>query len=39
MLNCKYIATGHYAQIRKQNDRFVVSKGLDEIKDQNPIGA
>ena len=37
MLNCKYIATGHYAQIRKQNDRFVVSKGLDEIKDQSYV--
>ena len=37
MLKCKYIATGHYAQIRKQNDRFIVSKGLDEIKDQSYV--
>ena len=37
MLKCKYIATGHYAQIRKENDRFVVSKGLDEIKDQSYV--
>ena len=37
MLNCKYIATGHYAQLRKENDRFVVSKGLDEIKDQSYV--
>ena len=37
MLKCKYIATGHYAQIRKQSDRFVVSKGLDEIKDQSYV--
>ena len=25
MLGCEYIATGHYAQIRKLNDRYVVS--------------
>jgi len=37
MLKCKYIATGHYAQIRKENDRFIVSKGLDEIKDQSYV--
>ena len=27
MLECKYIATGHYAQIRKQDGRYIVSKG------------
>ena len=37
MLNCEYIATGHYAQIRKENNRFVVSKGLDESKDQSYV--
>lgn len=37
MLNCKYIATGHYAQIREENGRYVVSKGLDEIKDQSYV--
>jgi tRNA-specific 2-thiouridylase len=34
-LGCEYIATGHYANIRKENDRFVISKGLDENKDQS----
>ena len=33
----EYIATGHYAQIRKLNDRYVVSKGLDESKDQSYV--
>ena len=37
MLGCEYIATGHYAQIRKLNDRYVVSKGLDESKDQSYV--
>ncbi|MBN2681693.1 MAG: tRNA 2-thiouridine(34) synthase MnmA [Bacteroidales bacterium] len=34
-LNCKYIATGHYARIRQENSRFVLSKGVDSIKDQS----
>ena len=34
-LNCDYIATGHYAQIRKENDRYVISKGVDTNKDQS----
>jgi tRNA-specific 2-thiouridylase len=36
-LGCEFIATGHYAQIRQDADtgRFVVSKGLDENKDQS----
>tara|TARA_B000000565_G_C23780465_1_gene375735 strand:- start:1921 stop:3009 length:1089 start_codon:yes stop_codon:yes gene_type:complete len=37
MLNCKYIATGHYAQIRKENNRFVVYKGIDSKKDQSYV--
>ena len=37
MLNCEYIATGHYAKIRKENGRYVVSKGLDENKDQSYV--
>ncbi|MEE2700072.1 MAG: tRNA 2-thiouridine(34) synthase MnmA [Bacteroidota bacterium] len=37
MLKCEYIATGHYAQVRKENDRYVVSKGLDESKDQSYV--
>lgn len=34
-LDCQYIATGHYAQVRNENDRFVISKGVDENKDQS----
>ncbi|MEP1095774.1 MAG: tRNA 2-thiouridine(34) synthase MnmA [Cyclobacteriaceae bacterium] len=34
-LGCDYIATGHYANIREENGRFVVSKGLDGYKDQS----
>ena len=37
MLGCEFIATGHYAQIRKENGRYVVSKGLDESKDQSYV--
>lgn len=36
-LDCDFIATGHYAQVRKENDRYVVSKGLDEKKDQSYV--
>ena len=37
MLGCEFIATGHYAQIRKENGRYVVSKGLDDSKDQSYV--
>lgn len=37
MLDCEFIATGHYAQIRKENNRMVVSKGVDETKDQTYV--
>jgi len=37
MLNCEFIATGHYAQVREVNNRFVVSKGLDDSKDQSYV--
>lgn len=37
-LNCEFIATGHYANSRQlENGRFVVSKGLDERKDQSYV--
>ena len=37
-LDCEFIATGHYASVRKHtNDRYVISKGLDETKDQSYV--
>jgi tRNA-specific 2-thiouridylase len=37
MLNCDYIATGHYAKIREENGRHVISRGLDFTKDQSYV--
>ena len=37
MLDCEFIATGHYANVRQENGRFVVSKGKDEWKDQSYV--
>ncbi len=37
MLDCEFIATGHYAGVRKENGRFVIFKGLDESKDQSYV--
>ncbi|MBN1251314.1 MAG: tRNA 2-thiouridine(34) synthase MnmA [Bacteroidales bacterium] len=34
-LGCKYIATGHYAQINNKNGRYFISKGKDDLKDQS----
>ena len=36
-LDCEFIATGHYAQVRNENNRYVISKGLDENKDQSYV--
>ncbi|PCH91237.1 MAG: tRNA 2-thiouridine(34) synthase MnmA [Bacteroidetes bacterium] len=36
-LDCEFIATGHYAKVREENSRYVVSKGLDETKDQSYV--
>ncbi len=36
-LSCQYIATGHYARIRKENGRMILSKGIDEKKDQSYV--
>ncbi|MEQ8324297.1 MAG: tRNA 2-thiouridine(34) synthase MnmA [Vicingaceae bacterium] len=36
-LGCKYIATGHYAKVRHENGRYLVSKGRDEWKDQSYV--
>jgi tRNA-specific 2-thiouridylase len=37
-LDCEFIATGHYANIRQlPNERYVISKGRDENKDQSYV--
>lgn len=36
-LECQYIATGHYANLREENGRHVVSKGVDVLKDQSYV--
>lgn len=36
-LGCKFIATGHYAQIRQENGRHIISKGVDAKKDQSYV--
>lgn len=37
MLDCELIATGHYANSREQNGRWVISKGRDHDKDQSYV--
>jgi tRNA-specific 2-thiouridylase len=34
-LDCEFIATGHYARIRNENNRYIISRGLDTNKDQS----
>lgn len=34
-LDCDYISTGHYANVREEAGRYVISKGKDENKDQS----
>ncbi|MBU2916186.1 MULTISPECIES: tRNA 2-thiouridine(34) synthase MnmA [Reichenbachiella] len=34
-LGCDFIATGHYANVREEDGRYVISKGADEMKDQS----
>ncbi len=34
-LGCDFIATGHYANVREENSRYVISRGLDPGKDQS----
>ncbi len=36
-LDCEFIATGHYAQLNQLDQRYFVSKGLDENKDQSYV--
>jgi len=37
MMDCELIATGHYAKVREENGRHIVSKGHDESKDQSYV--
>lgn len=34
-LGCEHISTGHYAQVRREGGRSIVSRGLDLNKDQS----
>ncbi len=36
-LDCEFIATGHYVNVRHENNRYVLSKGIDETKDQSYV--
>jgi len=36
-MDCEFIATGHYARIKYENDRYFISKGLDPRKDQSYV--
>ncbi len=36
-LDCEHIATGHYANVRQENNRYVISKGADTWKDQSYV--
>lgn len=36
-LECDYIATGHYANIRNLNGRYIISRGRDSHKDQSYV--
>lgn len=36
-LECEFIATGHYANLRTENERWIVSKGKDSLKDQSYV--
>lgn len=37
MLKCDFIATGHYAKVREENGRYVITRGLDLSKDQSYV--
>jgi tRNA (5-methylaminomethyl-2-thiouridylate)-methyltransferase (EC 2.1.1.61) len=37
LLDCEFIATGHYVNVRKENNRYILSKGIDDIKDQSYV--
>jgi tRNA-specific 2-thiouridylase len=36
-LGCEFIATGHYAKIMHENDRYFIRKSVDQNKDQSYV--
>lgn len=36
-LGCDAIATGHYAGVREENGRYIISRGVDTAKDQSYV--
>jgi tRNA-specific 2-thiouridylase len=36
-MDCDFIATGHYAKVREENGRYVISRGIDDTKDQSYV--
>jgi tRNA-uridine 2-sulfurtransferase len=36
-LDCQYISTGHYARVKEEDGRYILSKGRDESKDQSYV--
>jgi len=36
-MDCQYVATGHYVKIRQENNRYIISKGKDQNKDQSYV--
>jgi tRNA-specific 2-thiouridylase len=36
-LDCDYIATGHYVNVREENNRYILSKAKDLTKDQSYV--
>lgn len=36
-LGCEFIATGHYAKIKHENDRYFIQKSVDDHKDQSYV--
>ena len=36
-MDCEFIATGHYAKVNHENDRYFISKAIDLNKDQSYV--
>ena len=36
-LDCDYISTGHYANVKHNNEKYYISKGIDSLKDQSYV--